>query len=211
MVGTTRIVAALSCCLVLWIGSSSYAGTLNLHADAIPGWTGSVAFDNGSGLKGDLDYAVFTAGDFNTNFSGMGYTPGDAVVYTYQLINSSDPGTDSISAQIVGIINAANTIGTFDIGDVDASSENFVGLNAVWLFNPEIPLGQSSWGLAFSSPNLPMNGAGLTVDGGASIFELNIPTPSDIPIPEPSSLAVLGCGGLMMLLWRIRNRDMIIG
>jgi len=162
-----------------------------------------VSFDNGLGLEGDLDFAVFTAANFNANFAGMGYVPGDSVVYTYQLINSSDPGTDNLSAQIVGIINAANTIGTFDIGDVNASSSSFVGLNAQWLFNPEISLGETSWGLAFSSPNVPMSGAGLTVDGGASVFLLDIPTPSDIPIPEPTSLALLVVAGMMMWLrWR---------
>jgi len=203
MVRTTRFAAALSCCFVLGIGSSSFAGVLASAPGALPGWQGTVSFDNGLGLEGDLDFAVFTAANFNANFAGMGYVPGDSVVYTYQLINSSDPGTDNLSAQIVGIINAANTIGTFDIGDVNASSSSFVGLNAQWLFNPEISLGETSWGLAFSSPNVPMSGAGLTVDGGASVFLLDIPTPSDIPIPEPTSLALLVVAGMMMWLrWR---------
>ncbi len=75
-----------------------------------------------------------------------------ALVYTYQV---NVTGSLGASAEIVGIGNPANTIGTFNIGDQDASSESFAP-NARWLFSPEIPTGMSSWGLAFSSPNLPI-------------------------------------------------------
>jgi hypothetical protein len=201
MVRTTGIWVASTCCLVLLMSETSsagFVGVLNGHADALPGWTGTAAFDNGNGLKGNLDYAVFTAADFLLNFAGQGYVPGDAYVYTYQLIASSDAGTDSISTEVVGIINPANTIGTFNIGDVNASSATFVGSNAQWLFNPEIPLGMSSWGLAFSSPNGPMNGVALTVDGGASVLITEIPTPA----PEPGSLLLMICGGIFVCLLR---------
>ena len=80
---------------------------LNGHVDALPGWTGTVAFDNGN-LQGNLDYAVFTAADFNANFLGDGYVPDDAVVYTYQIENSTDPVSFTISTQTVGIVNAAS-------------------------------------------------------------------------------------------------------
>lgn len=200
MLRTSGIAVALSGCLLLLTGTSSDAGILNGHVDALPGWSGTVAFDNGMGLKGDLDYAVFLAADFNANFAGLGYTPTNAVVYTYQIINAGAP-TDSISAEIVGIANAAETIGTFDIGDVNASSAAFVLGDAQWLFNPEIGPGESSWGLAFSSPNAPMNGLATTVDGGGEVL-LVVPTPSDIPIPEPSTLVLLSLGGSLLLLRR---------
>jgi hypothetical protein len=207
MVRTTGIAAALSCCLILVCGQNSAvgAGILSGHAAALAGWSGSVAFDNGAGLRGDLDYAVFTAANFNANFGGLGYVPGDAVVYTYQLLNSALAGTDSISTETVGIINPANTIGTFNIGNVNASSASFVGTNAQWLFNPEIPLGMTSWGMAFSSPNLPIVGSGLTVDGGASVLVTGIPTPGDVAIPEPYSVALLGSGAMLVFLLRSWN------
>jgi hypothetical protein len=199
MMRTTAIVAAVSCCLALLSGSpASAAGILSGHPDALPGWTGTVAFDNGSGLNGELDFAVFSAADFNANFTGLGYVPGDDIVYTYQLNNSNNPGSDAISAEIVGIGSEANTIGTFDIGDVNASSSTFIGTNAQWLFNPEIGVGQTSWGLAFSSPHGPVNGAAVTIDGGAMVLLDGIPT----PIPEPASLVLIAFGGLMLLLRR---------
>jgi hypothetical protein len=204
MARTTGFWSVATCCLVLLFGESSsagFAGILNGHPDALPGWTGSVAFDNGGGLEGDLDFAVFTAADFTTNFAGLGYAPGDTYVYTYQLINSVDAGTDAISTEVIGIVNPANTIGTFDIGDVNASSAGFVGGNAQWLFNPELTLGMSSWGLAFSSPVGPMNGLALTVDGGASVLVSGVPTPA----PEPGSLILLVFGGISLYLLRSRK------
>ncbi|MEX0613317.1 MAG: PEP-CTERM sorting domain-containing protein [Pirellulales bacterium] len=165
---------------------------------------GTVAFDNGN-LQGNLDYAVFPAAAFTAAFGNDDYTPGDTYVYTYQIINSSDPGTDSISADVTAPVAPANTIGTFEVdpgmGEIDASTAVFVGPTANWVFNPEIPLGENSYGLAYSSPNLPTAGAALIVDGGNSVL-LEIPVPG---IPEPASVALLGIGGSVMLLLRRRN------
>jgi hypothetical protein len=181
-----QLIAVLS--LIAAISATSHAGILNGHATAFGGVTGTVPFNNGVGLSGTIDYAVFTAADFNANFPGLGYVPGDALVYTYQV---DVIGSLGVSAEIVGISNPANTIGTFDIGDQDASSASFTP-NARWLFAPEIPTGMTSWGLAYSSPNLPIVGASLTVDGGTQALVAGVPTPGPVPfIPEPTSLLLL--------------------
>jgi hypothetical protein len=177
------------------------AGLLNGHGAAFGGVTGSVPFNNGVGLSGTIDYAVFTAGAFNANFGGLGYVPGDLLVYTYQV---NVAGSLGVSAEIVGISNPANTIGTFDIGDQDASSVSFTP-NARWLFSPEIPTGMSSWGLAFSSPQLPIVGASLTIDGGTQALVAGVPTPGPVALPEPATLA-LCAGGLLGMLAMKRNR-----
>lgn len=173
--------------------STSQAGMLNGHGAAFGGVTGSVPFNNGVGLSGSIDYAVFTAADFNANFGGLGYVPGASLVYTYQV---NVTGSLGVTAEIVGISNPANTIGTFgplNAGDVDASSASFTP-NARWLFSPEIATGLSSYGLAFSSPNLPIVGASLTIDGGTQALVAGVPTPGPIPIPEPASLVLLVSG-----------------
>jgi len=54
-----QLVAALA--LSFAFASNSEAGILNGHADALDGVTGSVFFNNGLGLIGTIDYAVFTA------------------------------------------------------------------------------------------------------------------------------------------------------
>ena len=191
MTGTTtrgflQLIAVLS--LIAALSATSQAGILSSHAAAYGGVAGSVPFNNGVGLSGTIDYAVFTAADFNANFAGLGYVPGDDLVYTYQV---SVAGPLGVSAEIVGVSNPANTIGTFNIGDQDASSASFTP-NARWLFSPEIPTGMSSWGLAFSSPNLPIVGASLTIDGGTQALVAGIPTPGPIPlVPEPTSMLLL--------------------
>ena len=175
--------------------SLAQAGILNGHGAAFGGVTGSVPFNNGVGLSGTIDYAVFSSAAFNANFAGLGYVPGGPLVYTYQV---NVTGSLGVSAEIIGVSNPANTIGTFDIGDQDASSASFTP-NARWLFAPEIPTGMTSWGLAFSSPQLPIVGASLTIDGGTQALVAGVPTPGPISIPEPATLA-LGVGGLGAML-----------
>jgi len=186
-----RLIAAS---IILAAASNAQAGILNGHGAALGGVTGTVPFNNGVGLSGTIDYAVFTADAFNANFAGLGYVPGDALVYTYQVSVSGDRFA---TAEVIGISNPANTIGTFDIGDVNASSASFTP-NARWLFAPSIPTGMTSWGLAFSSPNLPIVGAALTIDGGTQALVAGVPTPG--PIPEPATL-LLAISGLAARCW----------
>ncbi|MDZ4657263.1 MAG: PEP-CTERM sorting domain-containing protein [Bythopirellula sp.] len=195
--------------LLLLSSSQVQGGLLSGHPDAYAGWTGSVPFSNIAGLSGTIDYAVFKAADFNGNFGGTGYTPGAQLVYTYQ-VNVAQNSL-FVSAEIVGIVNPANTIGTFgplNALDVDASSASFdPSGNAQWFFTPdEIPAGLSSFGLAFSSPNIPMPGASVTIDGGTFATSLGLPTPSSIVIPEPMSLALIASGLAVAITLRRLHR-----
>ncbi len=193
--------------VVMLLGSAptSQAGILNGHPDAFAGVTGSVPYTSFStNLNGTIDFAVFTAADFNANFGGQGYVPAGPLVYTYQVNNN---GASFVSAEVVGIINIANAIGSFgplNAGDVDSTAESFDGGgNAVWDFSPgSIPTGLSSYGLAFSSPQLPIVGAAQTVNGGESAFAVGVPTPGPIFIPEPSSIIMLGSS----LVWLAARR-----
>lgn len=187
---------------VFSLSGFAQAGILNGHGAAFGGVTGSVPFNNGVGLSGTIDYAVFSAAAFSANFAGLGYVPGGPLVYTYQV---NVTGSLGVSAEIVGISNLANTIGTFDIGDQNSSSASFTP-NARWLFSPEIPTGMTSWGLAFSSPQLPIVGGSLTVDGGTQALTQGVPTPGPITIPEPATLALcVGGLGAMLVSRRVRR------
>ena len=104
------------------------------------------------GLAGDVEYAVFTNGDFEANFGGLGYTAFPSLIYTYQLVPRLR-GLD-ITGYNLEITHPANTIGTFGIGDQNASMKWFLP-NAEWLFDVGVAGGQTSWGLAFASPQAP--------------------------------------------------------
>lgn len=175
------------------VTTPSLAGILNGHAAAYGGVAGSVPFNNGLGVSGNVDYAVFTADAFNANFGGLGYVPTDAFVYTYQVEST---GPEGLSAEIIGVSNPAHTIGTFDIGDVNAASASFTP-NARWLFAPEIATGTTSWGLAFSSPALPIVGASLTIAGGMQSLVAGVPTPGPFSVPEPGSLLLVTIGAFV--------------
>ena len=194
-------VCAVVVAFSLFVAPPVQAGPLDGHPNAYAGWTGSVPYSNGT-LTGNLDYAVFTAADFNANFAGLGYVPGDQLVYTYQIENT---GASFVSTEVVGISNPANTIGSFNIGIVAPSGANFVGGNAEWTFNPTIPTGDTSYGLAFSSPQIPIAGGSLTVNGGASALVSGIPTPGPNMIPEPASFLLLFAGGAGMMLSRSKK------
>jgi hypothetical protein len=196
-----RLFQVASLLSLLCLASAARAGILNGHAAAYGGVTGSVPFNNGVGLNGTIDYAVFTAGAFNANFAGLGYVPGGPLVYAYQV---NVGGNLHVSAEIIGVSNPANTIGTFNIGNQDASSASFTP-NARWLFSPGIPTGMSSWGLAFSSSQLPIVGASLTIDGGTQALVAGVPTPGPVSIPEPATF-LLGATGLVVVSLGRRSR-----
>jgi hypothetical protein len=198
--GLFQLVAVL--CLTIILTAVSWAGVLANHGAALsPLFTGSAPFNNGVGLSGSVDYAVFTANAFNANFGGLGYVPGGPVVYTYQV---NVTGTLNASAELVGVVNPANTIGSFNIGGVAPSSASFTP-NARWNFAGGIPFGSTSYGLAFSSPNLPIFGTSLTFDGGTPAGGTIVPTPGPIAIPEPASLCLFASSLAVACLSRGRR------
>jgi hypothetical protein len=182
------LVYPLVCLIPLSIATAVSAGILNDHPDAYdndlgPGtggrWAGTATFSDGNNLSGTIDFAVFTAASFNANFSGLGYTPTDALVYAYQVFST---GVDDIRTERVGVTNDAQDIGQFDIGDV-AASAMFLGIDAAeWDFNSPSIESQSSWGLAFSSGNIPEMGMSLTTSLDA-IGIASVATPSAIVVP----------------------------
>lgn len=174
------------------------AGVLNGAAGALT--SGTAPYDNGNNLSGTVDYAVFTASAFNSAFGGMGYAPTDGYVYTYQVLND---GTDNFSQLTVGISNPASGIGSFSIGDVDVSTALFDGAdNAEYQFlSPRIMTGQSSYGLAFSAPTLPIESIGIISDGGGSL-QIDLPAPGTIPEPSSACLVLLLGGAAASTLRR---------
>ena len=164
-----------------WQGTSSYESTI------LPGF-----------FEGTVDYAVMTAANFGAAFPTSTYTPTDAVVYLYQVNHSASLAGLPVTAQVVGVSNPASGIGNFEnaSGEVPVDTQEFgaVSGDATWTFPlPGIGIGASSVILAFSSPNLPVEGAGVTFGPGLSTPE-ELPTPGSVAIPEPASVVLLVAG-----------------
>lgn len=192
------IAALVSTTLTCATASTALAGLLNGHGAAFGGFTGSVSFNDGAGLAGRVDYAVFTAAAFNANFAGLGYVPGDAFVYTYQIESF---GTATVDGFEVVLEGAANTSGAFGPlsslvpPDIFPSTSAFLGSSrAQWLFAPGIEILEVSSGLAFSSPELPTLGMFEVFAGRLqTLLVAGVPTPFTTPVPEPN------LGGLLLL------------
>ena len=141
-------------------------------------------FDNGQGLAGTVDYAVYTFAGFQAKWGGLGYnpTPGEDV-YTYQVILN---GTLPMSHLSVNIQNVADSPGMFALPGGTAPTTVAMGLSGVDYFFAPGATAQSS-GLAFSSPNSPVLALGSLVGSGSTASLVVLPTPSAPPTPEPAT------------------------
>lgn len=188
----------------------SAAGPLNLHPDAIGGceWllvdrcSTAVPYNDGLGHSGMLEFAVFLAADFEANFGGLGYVPGDAFVYTYQLFST---GSDPIDAFAVELKGDAKTLGAFNIGGRGPSDTQIASLDdwlvaaaAHWIFKPGILAPEITFGLALSSSRPPTRGLAFAVFSEifpfTSFHVAAVPVPSAVPVPEPASIALVAAG-----------------
>src|ERR1700686_3424311 len=104
--------ASCGVALLLLLVSPAVSGPLNGDPGAIV--SGTTAFNNGLGLSGTVDYAVYTAAAFQAEWGGLGYvgTPGEDV-YTYQVLIG---GVLPVSHLSVNIQNAAGNPGAFALG-----------------------------------------------------------------------------------------------
>jgi hypothetical protein len=208
MIRTSKIVAACLL-LVLSISTTVVAGPLatasNAYNDGMGPdggiWRGSAAYANGP-LTGVIDFAVFTNAGFAAEFPGATYSPtANELAYVYQVRNS---GAAAVSYESVSA-DPANNIGSFEmvLGDIMPTADSLGGGIAEWFFlTPEIGTLENSYGLAFSSPNRPeVTGTSVTINGGHTAIAM-VPTPGDIPIPEPASLVLLCVAGGAMMMWR---------
>jgi hypothetical protein len=186
--------------LGLFVSTSVMAGPLNGHPDALsplPIHTGSTMFNNGGTLQGYVDYAVFAPGDFPYPPSS-GYTPtAGQLTYAYQVFVT---GQAPVSSFEMVLLDQANNIGWFEtgVGGVTPVGTALTSMvSAKWTF-PGIQQGDHSFGLAFSSPNIPQQLFATVVDTGQAGPVIPLPSPSNQSIPEPASLSLAAIGCLML-------------
>lgn len=178
-------------------------------------WHGSTPFDSGDGLTGYVEWAVYGPGALPGDF--VGYTPAAGeLTYAYQIfVTGSLPDSAPVAAFKVAIDqpNPAHLAGAFQGGGVwgdDPLSSSFIDVPpsaASWDFAGILP-GGSSRGLAFSSPNVPMENAGFVSDHGTSDSFFPLPSPSaEVLVPEASSLVLwFGLGAVGAVFVRRSRR-----
>ena len=203
--GVTWLLAVAATVVVI-SGGPALAGMLDGHSGAFSDgsttWTGQTLFDNGTGLSGYVDWAVFAPGVFP--YAGYTPTPGE-MVYAYQVFNT---GADALTLFTVPLSNPADNIGVF--ADLSGDAQTAMLLlpspsgKAEWQFAGILSPGNSI-GLAFSSLYLPEETFATAVDGGAFSVIVPIPSPSSVILPEPITVSLLAAGATV-LVGRRRNR-----
>jgi len=199
------ITVAISMALInVGLVSQASAGVLDGYAgaynDGSVTWTGSAPFSQGT-LVGYVDYAVFGPGQFP--FAGYTPTVGE-LTYVYQVFET---GSAPLSSFSVTLSDLADSIGSFNglAGMAPNSGVLVSGISANWTF-AGIVQGSNSEGLVFSSIRKPQNLFGSVVDTGQSGYAIPLPSPSNVSIPEPTSILIaLGMSFGLPLIRRRRE------
>jgi hypothetical protein len=212
-----KLKAVIACCCLLLIGGTADAGVLagNVFAyndgngPLLGAWTGSSPFSNAP-LTGTVDWAVFTAADFNSQFGGGGYVaPAGEFVYAHQIFTTGATiGASGMDIMLAGF--PAGNAGSFStlippVTGVPAATTFADPSIASFVLTAETDLLTPSEGLVYSSPNPPqLAGFPFVVDGGSSAFgDLPIGIPG---VPEPTSWIIASMAGVLVMgLRRIRG------
>jgi hypothetical protein len=232
---------ALCAALVLTcIASPALASPVPLESGTVS-FSGPPALDgSGHHLDGTVSFWVYSPNTFPYPNSD-GYTPTpNEYVYVYQIHENSAPttnlyydqngiahiynftGVSPVSALGVNLSTpAADTLGQFTdpaiggpgLSPADLSQSLLDNTSsAYWFFTNLIQSGDTSYGLAFSSPYSPILGSfGLNDDGtsaGTNAAPINlplVPVPGNVNTPEPTTIVMLLLGALCVMPASIRR------
>lgn len=177
--------------------SSASAGPLSTNPFGLPGFTGSVNFA-AANVSATMDYAVFAPGAFGAS-GGTDPSGGTQYVYAYQVFATGSPFTSASVGLVPGSIAFNDTFSTtYPLAGGTAPAVNvFQGAPPTSFFNlwsPAVGAAGYSAVLLFTSPQSPIY-ASASVANGAFSNQQTAPS----PLPEPTSLVLLGIGSLFAL------------
>jgi hypothetical protein len=187
-------------------------------------WEGANTFSkvvNDGTLQGTIDWAVFTAANYEAAFPDSTYTPTPSeLVYSYQIFDNSyaeNPNAVQISKAESPLLSGApaDNAGDFTSADllsgVAPDSATIQSADVIWTFGANggnnIEPSQNSVGLTYCSPNNPSADFYVVINGGTGVDISGVASPGTISIPEPSTLAMLvlaaaSLGAIAFRNWR---------
>lgn len=216
--------ACAAAILLLALGAVARGGLLQGDPNALSSWRGFTNVQNSFtfsvftlSVNANVEFAVYEPGKFTMSFPAAAPIGGSEYVYAYQIFNLTTDSS-SVTALTVGLdgdepFNMGTTLGNIGFvagtGDVSPSAGYLApsdGLtsptSARWAFSV-LPVGESSDVLYFTSPAQPESDS-ATVTGSWPATTQLLPSPSNTPVPEPTTLGVLALGGLAALIRKQR-------
>ena len=197
---------------------SAQAGPLPLDPNAMGGVNqGTAIFPTVTiagtfSISASVDFAVYAPGKFNVSYPGKDPSGDTQWVYAYEVTNTGlGPGPSPISSFSVAILPSSGGPAAAASANIEhlalvvgqgPGGQSFSSTSAVFDYtSPNLGLGANSDILLFTSPHPPTMQAGSVVGGGLGTSH-NLPS----PIPEPSSLALLGIGAFLFAGVRLGRR-----
>jgi hypothetical protein len=176
--------------------------------------------DDGSFLRGRIDFAVYDTFNMNTEesewVSGLDLNGEGQYLYTYQIFNDYEPGSDKEVAYFAVFPEIGGSFGLDEtsigssldpesgVEPADYYLESSSDMRVVWTWEHNsgyVYTGQHSWFLLYLSNYEPMAGA---FDIRAVEEEGELPAPQHTP--EPSTVALLGLGAVLTMFRRSKTK-----
>lgn len=160
---------------------------------------------NGATFKGQIDYDVYTPGEFTEAIALVAGTSipasafADQYVYLYQITSTNGYGDNLSIALDPG---SGSTNFGFALGSGDANPHFIFDAGTQVSYSFVIAAGQSTASLLFTSPFGPTAGVATVHGMVAGSQAVVVP----VPVPEPVTLILLGAGCLPLRYYRKRSR-----
>ena len=199
-----RNITYLAFLLVLLILPKNASATLIALPDSsyLDGlWQGTSYYDDDD-FNLRIDFAVYDTLGGNEIAAIEGFeAPGDGqYIYVYQIFQHVDEGYNEVAYfSILNLDGSAvdeslmqSTTALDDNNDGIAPDPLISETQGIWVWGGDtgyISTAQHSWFLVFSSDSAPIAGS----------YEVHAPGDIPVPIPEPTTIALLGIGGLAFL------------